>query len=173
MSSTSTNKQPLLVDRPLHEFAVLGPSPALTTSTNLGTIISGGCVTLVDCSNSDGAVIDSLSIIANQASTSSVLVLFLLSSASTQLGISDNNTAVVATATVLSSSIGQRTNVSLPPLTIPVPNLGGETSLTETSKKNTGLYVPAGKVLYTGLTAAITAPTPATTVNVFAQGGYF
>jgi hypothetical protein len=46
-------------------------------------------------------------------------------------------------------------------------------TFTEESKKNTGLYIPAGVVLYVGLNAPILAPTPLTKVNVFAQGGLF
>lgn len=173
MSSSSTNKQPLLIDRPLHSFAILGPTPSLASSTDFSTVLGGGCVELVNCSDNDGAVVDSLSIVANQANTSQVAVLFFVSRSPTIFGITETNTAVVASAIVQSGAPGDRTNVSLPPLCIPVPNLGGQTSPTEVSKKNTGLYVPAGLLLYCGLNTAIVAPTPATKVNVFAQGGFF
>lgn len=173
MSSTSTNKQPLLVDRPLHKWAILGPTPALSNANNFSTIIGGGCTELVSCVSNDGAVIDSLSIFATQQNTTAVTVVFFLSSSSTPFGISESNTAPVASVVVLSSAAGERTNVSLPPLVIPVPSLGGQTSPTETSKKNTGLYVEAGQVLYVGLNQAILAPTPATKIVAFAQGGFF
>lgn len=173
MSSTSTNKQPLLVDRPLHEFVVLGPTPALSDSANFGVILSGGCVPLVDCSSNDGAVVDSLSITANQANTTAVKVLFFLSKAATVFAINDTNTVQVASATLASTTAGERTNVSLPPLCIPVPHLGADSSISETDKKNSGLYVPAGMVLYAGLNEIISLPSPATKINVFAQGGYF
>lgn len=173
MSSSSTNKQPLLVDRPLHKWATLGPTPALASSTNFSTIVGGGCAELVNCIDTDGAVIDSLSIVAMQAATSAVTVLVFLSTSSTTFGITDANTALVASATVESLTAGVRTNISLPPLTIPVPDLGAQASLTETSKKNTGIYVEKGQVLYVGLNTAILAPTPATKIAVFAQGGSF
>jgi hypothetical protein len=182
MSSSRTNKQPLLVDRPLHEFAILGPTPALQDPANFSTVLGGGCVRLVDCSAEDGAVVDSISVVANQQSTSAVRVLFFLSTSPTPLGINDTNTALVAVATVRSTTAGERVNVSLPSLSVPVPTLQGIFATTEegadpgdpeVAKKNNGLYVPAGKVLYTGLSLAITAPTPATRVNVFAQGGFF
>lgn len=173
MSSSSTNKQPLLVDRPLHEFAILGSVPALSDSSNFGTILSGGCTPLVDCSNNDGAVVDSVSITANQANTTAVKVILFLSSAATVFAINDSNTVQVASATVGSTAVGERTNISLPPLCIPVPNLGADSSVSETDKKNTGLYVPQGRVLYVGLNEVILLPSPATSVNVFAQGGYF
>lgn len=173
MSSTSTNKQPLLIDRPLHEFAILGATPALVEATNFATVLGGGCVPLVDCVDNDGAVIDSLSVVALQVGTSAVSALFLLSTSPTAFGITASNTAVVASAVVQSIAAGDRTNVPLPPLCVPVPNLGAESDVTEANKKNTGLYVPAGRVLYTGLSTAISAPSPATKVNIFAQGGYF
>lgn len=173
MSSTSTNKQPLLIDRPLHQFAILGATAALTSSSNFVTIIGGACATLVDCSSNDGACIDSISILAMQASTTASSVLVFLSSSSTPFGITDTNTALVATATIGSTSAGERTNISLPPLAVPVPSLGGQTSPTETSKKNTGILVESGQVIYVGLNAAIVAPTPATKVAIFAQGGFY
>jgi hypothetical protein len=173
VSSTSTNKQPLLIDRPLHSWATLGPTSALTSSTNFSTIIGGGCTELVSCIDTDGAVVDSLSIMAMQVGTTPVVVLFFLSTSSTTFGVTDANTALVASALVQSSYAGERTNVELPPLCIPVPNLGAQASPSETSKKNTGIYVEAGQVLYVGINAPILAPTPATKINVFAQGGRF
>jgi hypothetical protein len=173
VSSTSTNKQPLLIDRPLHQFAILGATAALTSGSNFATIVGGACVALVDCSSNDGACVDSISIVAMQASTTASSVLVFLSSSSTPFGITDTNTALVATATIGSTSAGERTNISLPPLAVPVPSLGGQASPTETSKKNTGILVEAGQVLYVGLNAAIISPTPATKVNVFAQGGFY
>tara|TARA_X000000368_G_scaffold121906_1_gene95613 strand:+ start:535 stop:744 length:210 start_codon:yes stop_codon:yes gene_type:complete len=69
--------------------------------------------------------------------------------------------------------MGDRTNISLPPLTVPVPNLGGTTGVGETDKKNTGLYVPSGALLYVGLDVVLTVPSAATVVHVLAQGGFF
>lgn len=173
MSSTSTNKQPLLVDRPLHQWATLGPTAALTNSASYSTIVGGGCSELVSCIDNDGAVIDSLSIVAMQANTTAAVVLFFLSTSSTTFGITDANTALVASATIGSTAAGERTNVSLPPLTVPVPSLGGQASPTEVSKKNTGIYIEKSQILYVGLNTAILAPSPATKITVFAQGGSF
>jgi hypothetical protein len=182
MGSSSTNKQPLMVDRPLHEFTTLGPTPALTDPTNLASILPSGCVLLVDCTGEDGAVVDSISVVANQQNTSAVRVLFFLSRSPNALGINSENTALVASALIVSTTPGERVNVSLPALAVPVPTLQGVFGVleqnptpgdAETAKKNNGLYIPQGKTLYTGLSAAITAPTPATRVGVFAMGGFF
>jgi hypothetical protein len=164
---------PLLVDRPLHSFATLGGAAALTTATNFNTPSGGGCVLLVDCLSNDGAVVDSISIVANEASTTAASVLIFLSIASSASAITSANTVCVASAAISSTAAGDRTNISLPPLTIPVPNLGALPGATETDKKNTGLYVPSGAVLYTGVSAALAAPSSSTRVHVFAQGGFF
>ena len=171
MATTSSNKMPLLVDRPLHSFASLGASAGLTTASNFNTP-STSLTLLVDCSANDGAIIDSISLISNQASLTSVKVIAFLSVATTPAAVTATNTLAVGFATV-GSGLGDRVNMSLPALCVPVPNLGGDTSVNETDKKNTGLYVPSGATLYVGTSAAITAPSAASRVNVFAQGGFF
>ena len=173
MATSSSNKMPLLVDRPLHSFATIGGAAGLTSATNFNTPNGGGCVLLVDCISNDGAVVDSLSIIANEASTNSNQVLVFLSVAASSSSITSSNTVCVASATISSGSAGERTNIPLPPLCIPVPNLGGDSSVNETDKKNTGLYVPSGATLFVGVSAALTAPSTSTRVHVFAQGGFF
>ena len=178
MATSSSNKMPLLVDRPLHSFATLGGAAALTTATDFNTPNGGGCVLLVDCLSNDGAVVDSLSIVACQASTTASKVLVFLSIAASAASITSANTVLVANETISSSAAGDRTNISLPPLSVPVPNLAGPAASTttfasETDKKNTGLYVPSGAVLYVGVDSAITSPSSSTRVHVFAQGGFF
>jgi hypothetical protein len=76
------------------------------------------------------------------------------------------------------TTVGQRLNVSLPPLSVPVPNLASPAATTvgypsETDKKNTGLYVPSSALVYVGTASQITSPSADTRVNVFAQGGFF
>ena len=87
MASTSSNKMPLLVDRPLHSFANIGGAAALSTETNFNTVAGAGCTVLVDCSANDGAIIDSLSIIATETSTSAKYVLAFISTATTASAI--------------------------------------------------------------------------------------
>lgn len=179
MASSSSNKQPLLVDRPLHSFATIGGTAALTTSTNFNTPAGAGCALLVDCSANDGAVIDSVSVIITEASTTTSTVLLFLSTAASPASISALNTAVVASVAIPGgNTAGQRVNMSLPALSVPVPNLASPAATmatypTETDKKNTGLYVPSTALVYVGVTASLTAPSTATRVNVFAQGGFF
>lgn len=179
MSTSSSNKMPLLVDRPLHSFATIGATAALTSATNFNTPAGAGCTLLVDCASNDGAVIDALSILITEASTTTSTVLAFLSIASSPSGISALNTACVASGAIPGgSTAGQRVNISLPPLSVPVPNLASPAATmatypAETDKKNTGLYIPSGALLYVGVTAALAAPSAATRVHVFAQGGFF
>ena len=173
MATSSSNKMPLLVDRPLHSFATIGGTAGLTSATDYNTPAPAGFVVLVDCSGNDGAVVDSLSIVALEASTTARNVLVFLSTASTATSITTANSAYVAGATIGSTARGERTNIPLPPLSVPVPNLGADASITETDKKNTGLYVPSSALLYVGVDQAIAAPSANTRVHVFAQGGFF
>tara|TARA_B100001250_G_scaffold411805_1_gene441340 strand:+ start:1572 stop:2108 length:537 start_codon:yes stop_codon:yes gene_type:complete len=178
MATSSSNKMPLLVDRPMHSFATIGGTAALTTATNLNTPGTAGCVLLVDCSGNDGAVVDSLSILALEANTTARAVLAFLSTATTAASITTANTAYVAGATIGSTAKGDRTNVPLPALSVPVPNLASPAATVnsypnELEKKNTGLYIPSGALLYVGVDQAIAAPSANTRVHVFAQGGFF
>lgn len=177
MSSSSTNKQPLLVDRPLLEVVLVGATPALVTSTNLLTPTPAGLARLVS-PGPDGSIVDSITVIAPQASiTAANLIVFASIAASAAL-ITAANTYPIAMAAIGSASMGQRTNVPLLPLLVPVPNLASPAATmatypTEFEKKNTGLYVPSGKYLYVGTDVALSASAVSTNVIVVAQGGHY
>jgi len=176
LATTSSNKMPLLVDRPLHSFASLGATAGLTTASDFNTP-NTSLTLLVDCTANDGAIIDSISLISNQASMTSAKVIAFLSVAPTAASVTATNTLAVAFAT-LGSSLGDRVNMSLPALCVPVPNLASPAATasaypSETDKKNTGIYVPSGATLFVGTSVAITAPAASSRVNVFAQGGFF
>jgi hypothetical protein len=172
MASSSTNKQPLLVDRPLHEVVVLGAVDGLTTPGNLAALNPGGLQILVPATE-DGAIIDSLSIINNEANTTASSVVFFLSSESVTLAVNAQNTVAVAIAAIASTVVGTRTHVDLPPVLVPLPDLGATVVSANVQKKNTALIIPADKTLMVGLTTRLLLPTPSTTVGVFAQGGYY
>lgn len=177
MASTSTNKQPLLIDRPLHQTVTLGNVAALTTSTDLNTPTGAGMQLLVD-GGADGVLLDSVSILALQASITASMVLLFLSSSSTSAGITPQNSSFIAGAVIASATKGQRTNISLPALSVPVPSLASPAATaaeypSETDKKNTGLFVPGGRYLYAGVDVILTAPSSTARVVVAAQGGYY
>ena len=60
MASTSTNKQPLLVDRPL--FASVDLSERVISETSNGIDIAGSnsAILVVDCTKNDGAILDDI-----------------------------------------------------------------------------------------------------------------
>jgi len=176
LATTSSNKMPLLVDRPLHSYATLGSGAALSTAANFNSVVADGCNLVIDCSSNDGAVIDSMSIFSTQAALTASNVLVFLSVASSKSSITSLNTVCVASG-VIGTSLGERVNISLPALCVPVPNLASPAATVaaypdEATKKNTGLYVPSGAAIYVGLDAAITSPADGV-VHVFAQGGFF
>lgn len=168
----------MMVDRALHSFAKVGVSSALSSPTDLTTVIGAGCQLLVDCSSNDGAIVDSVSVIENHNSVSSVRVCLFMSVAGSASLITPDNTAYVG-GVVLSGAgtAGLRTNIPLPPLAVPVPCLASpavnvDSYPDEVDKKNTGLYVPSGALLYVGTGQSISSPSGAV-VTVFAQGGFF
>lgn len=179
MASSSTNKSPLLIDRPLHSFATVGDVAALTTSTNFNTPAAAGCRLLVDCSSNDGAIVDSISVIITESSTTTSTVLAFVSVASTASQILASNTVLVASVQIPGgNTAGQRVNMTLPPLLAPVPNLASPAATvaaypSETDKKTTGLFIPSGALLYVGVNSVLTAPSAATRVHVLAQGGFY
>lgn len=179
MAQTSTSKQPMLVDRPLHETVAIGGAAGLSTSSNFNTPLGSGCALLVDCTSNDGASIDSVAGLITQGGTSTETILLFLSTASTAALVTSTNTFLVASATIPGGNIaGQRVNIPLPALSVPVPSLASPAVTvsaypSETDKKNTGLYVPAGKVLYAALSSALAAPSSATRIIVAAQGGFY
>jgi hypothetical protein len=179
LASSSSNKQPLLIDRPLHSFATIGGTAGLTTATNFNTPAAAGCTLIVDCSANDGAIVDSISVIVTEASTTTSAVLAFLSTAASSSAVAALNSVCVASIAIpAGNTAGQRVNMSLPPLCVPVPNLASPAATTtgyptETDKKNTGLFIPSGALLYVGISAALTAPSAATRVHVFAQGGFY
>jgi hypothetical protein len=172
MSSSGTNKQPLLVDAPLHESVVLGPVAGLLSAGNLASINPAGLQALVPAT-SEGAIVDSISVLNNEANTTTTSLVVFLSTESNAIAVTPANTQAVAFAELNTTLVGTRTNVSLPPLLVPIPHLGAMASPTAQDKKNTGLLIPKGKTLFVGLTTRILLPSPTTTVCVFAQGGYY
>lgn len=179
MASSATNKQPLLVDRPLHEWVLIGGTAALSSATNFTSLIPSGVSLLVDCTGNDGAVVDGLSVLITEASTTQSIVLVFLSSAGSPGAVTAANTGLIASAAIPGGNVaGQRVNISLPPISVPVPPLASPAATvatypSELDKKNTGLYVPADRSLYVGVSTALSAPSAATRVIVAAQGGFF
>ena len=80
MATTATNKQPLLVDRVLHNVI---ESNTLTSGsdTSLDILGTNQSAVLVDCSGTDGAIVEELYTIARTETSTAYTVLFYLSTA--------------------------------------------------------------------------------------------
>ena len=133
MAATSTNKQPLLVDHVLHYVV------NLDTSTNAGLDITGTNTAslLVDATNTDGAILEDIYVIAR--STVAHKVNLYISSARDYLRPNESNFVGTLTS---DTTKGEATHWSGMPLTLtPVPQVGDKSF-------NQAFYLPKGSALW-------------------------
>ena len=150
MASTSTNKQPLLIDRVFNEAVltdglVSGNSNTVTgTSINYDITGSNAAKVLVNCISNDGGIVEDMYAISRGAIKKA---LFYLSSASDYLRAEQ---AVYVGSIEVTATVGEYANVSaLPRILAPVPQQGNTTSITAGGPlKNQALYIPTGKALW-------------------------
>lgn len=160
MASTSTNKQPLLIDRVFHSL-ITSNTLASGSATDLNILGTNSAALLVDCTTNDGGSIEDMYTISR--STTDYTVLFYLSSAVDYLRAEQ---AVfcgsIDTATTVGAFAGPTT---LPYVLAPVPQNG-------TDPKNTAFYVPSGKALW--CTLQLAQPLANNTAPIIgAQGGFY
>ena len=139
MASTSTNKQPLLIDRVFHEVYEMSTATILTekvTGTNFANLI-------LDCTSNDGAIIEDIYIISQgQGDNSGVLydypVNLYLSSEFDFL----RDSAVFVGQIVASSTKNEWVHMSdMPYVLAPTAQVGSESRLK-------AFYVTKGKALW-------------------------
>ena len=170
MASTSTNKQPLLIDRVFNEAIV---SDGLVSGSATGIDIGGSNSSklLVNCTANDGGLVEDIYAISRGAQKK---VLFFLSSAADYLR---NTEAVFIGSIDVTGVEGEYANIAaLPRVLAPVPQTGvtsGMTALTQGNPlKNQALYIPTGKALW--ITVQGTAGNNGIDCPVVgAQGGFF
>ena len=144
MASTSTNKQPLLIDRVFNNL-ITSDTLASGSASSINIEGSNSAAVLVDCTTNDGGIIEDLWTISR--STVPQKVLFYLSTAVDYLRA---NEGVYVGEITTSNVIGTYANVAqLPAVLAPVPQVG-------TNPKNSAFYVPSGKALW----ATVQAVTP-------------
>lgn len=170
MATTSTNKQPLLIDSPLLEVVGLTTSTSPLGSTEPTSSTIG--VLVVDCTANDGALLDDVWLIQRRDDNVTPVNLFL-SSSNQNMGLTASGG--VASASFLgrlvfgaSAKTGTTISWAMPRLLGPVPhagsNEGGE------PPQYRGLLVPRGKALW----AAVEAGAPqADAPNLACMGGWF
>ena len=176
MATTSTNKQPLLVDRVFHNvIATDRLSSNSADSVNVGG--TNASAVLLNCVGTDGAVVEDLYVISRSGPTGSgetadpgtaYTVLFYFSNASDYLRSDEAIYIGSLTSTLVVGQI--RSSESLPKILAPVPHVIGP------GGANTffALYVPKGKVLWATLQLdqPVTANSDQTPI-VGAQGGFY
>ena len=155
MAATSTNKQPLLVDRVLH-YVVNLDTAAVSAIDVAGT---NTALLLIDGTTSDGAIIEDIYSIA-RGTTKSTINLYL-SSSSDYLR---PNEGVLIGQFDSATTIGEVTSwTSMPKVLAPMPHTGSESQFR-------ALYIPKGKALW----AARQANTIATDGPLLGcQGGWY
>jgi hypothetical protein len=164
MASTSTNKQPLLVDRVLHEVVNLAGA---TIAEDTGLEISGtnSAVLVIDCTTNDGAIAEDIYAIARKVTTGYTINLYL-SSASDYLRSQQS----VYIGTLLGgTTLGQKTRIAtgnLPFVLAPMPHSGSDSQFN-------ALYIPRGKALWAAVEEQSKGDQAADAPLLGVQGGYY
>ena len=161
MATTATNKQPLLVDRVFHNV-VKGNTLTSGSASSLNIEGTNESNILVDCTSSDGGLVEDLYVIAR--STTAFTALFFFSSSVDYLRPSE---AVYLGQITSSTTAGVHTSsTTLPKILAPLPHQGSAAQLK-------ALYVPKGQALWCSLQLAGPHATPDNTPIIGAQGGFY
>ena len=167
MASTSTNKQPMLVDRVLHEVVDLAGS---TVAENAGIDITGtnSATIIIDCTTNDGAIIEDIYSIARQIATGYKINLYL-SSASDYLR---QQQSVYVGSLTGSTTTGTKTRIAdgdLPYILAPVPAVEGPSG----ENRFAAIYIPRGRALWAAVEAQSPTDQALAAPLIGVQGGYY
>ena len=174
MASTSTNKQPLLIDRPLHNSEVLDNRITGTVSTQTNGDLAGtnSAQLMVDCTQNDGALIETAYAVSrgDNAGDAWTVNLYL----STQSDFLRSEAARFLGSFAISQTAGGRTEfLEFPNVLAPVPeaNAGGAGTGDPIGLRFTALYIPKGKTLWAAVNHNGTGMTTGPVVGC--QGGFY
>jgi hypothetical protein len=173
MASSSTNKQPCLIDRPLFNVIPAGGAAALAVAGDLRTPAPAGLSELV-FTGTDGCFIDSVTVLTPVTGLPSSRVVLFASRVTAISSLNASNCFPIGWVDVNRDAVGARAHIPLLPLTVPVPNLASPAATTvgypgEIDKKNTGLMLPSDWQVYAGTDVTLGSAR----VLVIAQGGYY
>jgi hypothetical protein len=185
MSSTSTNKQPLMVDRPFLRGAKVNNGTTVVTNTSspdFGDLIQ--LVRVGDLPSEDGALVEDIFVVANEGYPNNGGV------RSAAFGVyiyAPNQAAPSTSASLLISKFevglsgdteGLIQRVELPATVAPTPQTG-DTNLVRPIEigKSEALYLEKGYILCVGYLgngpAAVSGGLSASGLSIFAQGGFY
>ena len=163
MATTSTNKQPLLVDRVFH-YAVSSRDLASGSSTSVDIEGTNVSAVLVDCTRNDGGVIEDLYVISRaSAEGNSYTALFYLSSAVDYLRPSEAVYVGKLESVDTYSSISR--SDELPYVLAPLPHAGNASQVRS-------FYLPKGRALWCTIQVAGVVTAQDTPI-IGAQGGFY
>ncbi len=160
MATTSTNKQPLFVDRVFHNV-IATDNLASNSADTLNIEGTNSSAVLLNCQTSDGAVIEDLYCISR--SDVAYTALFYFSTAVDYLRKEEAIYIGSVTSNILPGQIESSTEI--PKVLAPLPNAGDEAQVR-------ALYVPKGRVLW--VTLQLDGPVDSASAPIVgAQGGYY
>ena len=147
MASTSTNKQPLLIDRPLHKL--LNMSGQKTGNTGYW-LANNSCDVLVDCTQNDGALLEDIYVIVRDT-TDHTINLFLSSAVDVLRESATESTFFVATISTGTTNEGQIVHLDEMPYQLaPSPVVPLAAANSREAGQFTGFYIPRGYALWAG-----------------------
>lgn len=159
MASTSTNKQPLLVDHVFHKVVTLDAAINSPNASGIPDVSpTNSAELMLDATNTDGAIVEDVYLISRGAIQYEVEL--FLSTANDYLRPNQGNFIGFA---VSGTTIGNVTRMDLPRVLAPVPQVG-------TVPYNNALYVPKGMALWAARLSSSTV-TDGPVLGI--QGGWF
>ena len=166
MATTSTNKQPLLVDRVFHNVV---KTDRLSSNDDTSVNVAGtnSSAVVLSCVGTDGAVVEDLYLIS-RSGDATYTALFYFSNVTDYLRSDEATFIGSLTSTTV---IGQiRSSESLPKILAPVPQVADGSG----GNQFYALYVPKGKVLWVTLQLAQPVTSNSDTLPIIgAQGGFY
>jgi hypothetical protein len=169
MASTSTNKQPLLVDNVLHSIVDL--QGATVEQTSVITITgSNGAKLIVDCTSNDGAIIGEIYALARQTTTAYTINLYF---ASTTTQLSPGDALFVGTFNGGTTEGIKTVYGALPYVLNPVPGVGSTDSGIVIGTQFQALYIPKGKALWAAVKKQSANDTATEAPLLGAHGGFY
>jgi hypothetical protein len=169
MASTSTNKQPLLVDNVLHNIVdLIGATVEQTSVITIGG--SNGAKLIVDCTTNDGAIISEIYTLARQTSNAYTVNMYLatvkdilIPSQAVFLGTFNGGTAE-----------GSKTVYAAMPFVLnPVPGVGSTDSSEVIGTQFQALYIPKGKALWAAVKKQSANDTATAAPLIGVHGGFY
>lgn len=172
MSSSSTNKSPLLMDRPLMVVRRLDQTTSPVSTIDPGTSSNG--TLLVDCTSGDGALIEDIWLIQRVDGNTTLVNLYLSTNAlmlgSTTLDGSAGAWFIGQVGFAGGQPVGAVKNFVLPRLLAPVPHAGENNAVSDEMPQFRGLRLAKGLALWAAVeSTSVVANAP----SIAVQGGYY